>query len=387
METVDCIVVGAGAVGLAVARTLATAGREVLVLEAEPRIGEHTSSRNSEVIHAGLYYKTGSLRQHLFPRAAHLMYGYCAEHGVPHKRLGKLVVARNAEERERLHHHRQHALDAGLDGLQWLEPGQARELEPNLECHAAFLSPDSGIVDSHALMLAYQAELESHGGRVVLRAPVTAAAVVGEGLRVEVGGAEPTALRCSLMINCAGHGAVPLGRAIAGLPPAMVPRNYFRRGVYFSVTSRPFKRLIYPVHGPGGMDIHAVIDIAGNVRFGPDVEWIDRLDYSVDPGRAEAFYRSIRTFWPGLPDGALQPAYAGIRPRICGPNEPAADFVIQGPRDHGVAGLVNLFGIESPGLTASLAIGEYVANLLGLAPSMPALPARAAARDAESVAP
>jgi L-2-hydroxyglutarate oxidase LhgO len=378
METTDCIVVGAGVVGLAVARTLAAAGREVLLLEAEPRIGEHTSSRNSEVIHAGLYYKKGTLRQHLFPRAPQLLYAYCAEHGVPHKRLGKLVVARRADEVETLRHHMVRATEAGLDDLQWLEPDEARELEPNLACYAAYLSPSSGIVDSHALMLAYQAELESYGGTLVLRAPVTGGAVIPQGLRVEVGGADPMTLQCKLLVNCAGHGAPPLARAIAGLPPEMVPRNYFRRGVYFSVTSRPFRRLIYPVHGPGGMDIHAVIDIAGNVRFGPDVEWVDRLDYTVDPGRAEAFYRSVRTFWPGLPDGALSPAYAGIRPKITGPDEPAADFVIQGPRDHGIPSLVNLFGIESPGLTSSLAIGEYVAKLLNLPASVPQLAMRVA---------
>ena len=378
METTDCIVVGAGVVGLAVARTLAAAGREVMVLEAEARIGEHTSSRNSEVIHAGLYYKKGSLRQHLLPRASHLMYAYCAEHGVPHKRLGKLVVARHKDEVERLRHHMQHAIDAGVEGIKWLDADEARELEPNLVCYAAFLSPNSGIVDSHSLMLAYQAELESHGGRVVLRAPVTGGEVMTGGIRVDVGGAEPTTLMCKLLINCGGHGAVPLGRALAGLPAHFVPRNYFRRGVYFSVNNRPFKRLIYPVHGPGGMDIHAVVDIAGNVRFGPDVEWVDGLDYSVDPGRAAAFYRSIRTFYPGLADGALAPAYAGIRPRICGPDEPAVDFLIQGPRDHGIPHLVNLFGIESPGLTTSLAIGEYVATLLGLAAPMPNVAMRAA---------
>jgi L-2-hydroxyglutarate oxidase LhgO len=378
MEKTDCIVVGAGVVGLAVARTLAAAGREVLVLEAEPRIGEHTSSRNSEVIHAGLYYKKGTLRQHLFPRAPQLMYAYCAEHGVPHKHLGKLVVARRPDEVETLRHHMVHASEAGVDDLEWLDADRVRELEPNLACYAAYLSPSSGIVDSHALMLAYQAELESHGGTVVLRAPATGGAVTSDGIHVDVGGADPMTLSCKLLINCAGHGAAPLARAIAGLPPKLVPRNYFRRGVYFSVTSRPFKRLIYPVHGPGGMDIHAVIDIAGNVRFGPDVEWVDGLDYSVDPGRAEAFYRSIRTFWPGLPDGALSPAYAGIRPRISGPDEPAADFVVQGPREHGIPHLVNLFGIESPGLTSSLAIGEYVAGLLGLAAPMPGQARRAA---------
>jgi L-2-hydroxyglutarate oxidase LhgO len=366
MESTDCIVVGAGVVGLAVARTLAAGGREVLVLEAEARIGEHTSSRNSEVIHAGLHYKKGSLRQHLLPRAAHLLYAYCDTHGVPHKRIGKLVVARGADEIDKLRHHMAHASAAGVEDLQWLTPDEANELEPNLACHAAYLSPNSGIVDSHALMLAYQAELESRGGSVVLRAPVMGGAVTSDGIRVEVGGAEPTTLVTRTLINCAGHGAVPLAQAIAGLPESAVPRAYFRRGVYFSVTSRPFTRLIYPMHGADGMDIHAVIDIAGNVRFGPDVEWVDRLDYTVDPGRAEAFYRSVRTFWPGLPDRALSPAYAGIRPRISGPGKAAADFVIQGPREHGIPQVVNLFGIESPGLTCSLAIGEYVADLLDL---------------------
>jgi L-2-hydroxyglutarate oxidase LhgO len=371
MDSTDCIVVGAGVVGLAVARTLAATGREVIVLEAEARIGEHTSSRNSEVIHAGLHYKAGSLRQHLLPRASHLLYAYCAEHGVPHKRLGKLVVARGAEQVEQLRHHMAHAANAGVEGLKWLTPDEARELEPNLACYAAYLSPNSGIVDSHALMLAYQAELESHGGTVVVRAPVTGGAVTPRGLRVEVGGAEPATLMCKILVNCAGHGAPPLARAIAGLAQSVVPKNFYRRGVYFSVTSRPFSRLIYPMHGADGMDIHAVIDIAGNVRFGPDTEWIDKLDYSVDPARAESFYGSVRTFWPGLPDGALTPGYAGIRPRITGPGEPAADFVILGPRDHGIPNLVNLFGIESPGLTCSLAIGEYVAGLLGLEASTP----------------
>jgi L-2-hydroxyglutarate oxidase LhgO len=367
MEAADCVVVGAGVVGLAVARSLAIAGREVLLLEAEARIGEHTSSRNSEVIHAGLHYKKGSLRQRLFPHAAHLLYAYCAEHGVGHRRLGKLVIARNTEEAQRLRQHMAHAIEAGVRDLEWLEPDQAQKLEPNLACHAAYLSPWSGIVDSHALMLAYRAELEANGGVVVLRSPVTGGAIAPEGIQIKVGGAEPTTLRCKTFVNCAGHGAPSLARAIANFPTNTVPRGYFRRGVYFSVTGRPFERLIYPIHGHGGMDIHAVIDLAGNVRFGPDGEWIDHIDYSVDPARAGAFYRSVRAFWPALPDGALLPAYAGIRPSISGPDAPAADFIIQGPADHGIPNLVNLFGIESPGLTASLAIGEYVAGLLGLA--------------------
>jgi L-2-hydroxyglutarate oxidase LhgO len=220
-------------------------------------------------------------------------------------------------------------------------------------------------------MLAYQAEVEHHGGTVVLRAPVTGGEVVSQGVRVEVGGAELTTLMCKILVNCAGHGAPVLARAIEGFPADKVPRNFFRRGVYFSVTSRPFKRLIYPMRGPDGIDIHAVIDLAGNVRFGPDFEWVDRLDYSVDPARAEAFYRGVRTFWPELPDNALSPAYAGVRPKITGPGEAPADFMIQGPHDHGIPHRVNLFGIESPGLTSSLAIGEHVAGLLGLKAPVP----------------
>jgi len=366
VDTVDCIVVGAGVVGLAVARTLAVAGREVIVLEAEGRIGEHTSSRNSEVIHAGLFYRKGTLRRQLFPYARNRLYAYCAEHGVPHRRLGKLMIARNAEEVPRLRHHMEYATEAGIDDLQWLDADEARELEPNLSCHAAYLSPSSGIIDSHALMLAYRAELEHHGGALALRTPVMEAAVESRGIRVETGGHAPVSLSCRLLVNCAGHGAPPLARRIMGLPQTTVPTGYFRKGVYFSVSGRPFKRLIYPVHSAQGMDIHAVVDMAGNVRFGPDFEWVDKLDYAVDASRANEFYASIRSFWPDLPDGALMPAYAGIRPKISAPGEPAMDFLIQGPHDHGVQGLVNLFGIESPGLTASLAIGEHVASLPGV---------------------
>jgi L-2-hydroxyglutarate oxidase LhgO len=365
-ETVECVVVGAGVVGLAVARMLALGGREVMVLEQEPTIGAHTSSRNSEVIHAGLHYREGTLRARLFPRARDLLYAYCAEHAVPHRRIGKLTVARNEEEVPRLRSHMEGAFAAGVDDVEWLEPSQARALEPNLHCHAAYLSPSSGIVDSHALMLAYRADLESAGGMVVLSTPVTGGRVTAGGFLLDVGGAEPTALACRLLINCAGHGAPPLARSIAGIPPKTIPGAYFRRGVYFTASGPPpFRRLIYPVHSKkGGMEIHAVVDLAGGVRFGPDIEWIDRLDYSVDPGRAAQFYPAIRSFWPGLPDGALQPAYAGIRPTISGPDEPSLDFQVRGPDVHGVPRLINLFGIESPGLTASLGLAEYVAKML-----------------------
>jgi L-2-hydroxyglutarate oxidase LhgO len=364
-EAVECVVVGAGVVGLAVARTLAAGGREVMVLEQEPSIGAHTSSRNSEVIHAGLHYREGTLRARLFPRARDLLYAYCAEHGVPHRRIGKLTVARTPEEVPRLRSHMEGAFAAGVVDVAWLEPAEACALEPNLHCHAAYLSPSSGIVDSHALMLAYRADLEAAGGMVVLRAPVTGGRVTAGGFLLDVGGAEPTELACRLLINCAGHGAPPLARTIAGIPPKTIPPAYFRRGVYFTASGPPpFRRLIYPVHGKTGMDIHAVVDLAGGVRFGPDVEWIDSLDYSVDAARAAHFYPAVRSFWPDLPDGALQPAYAGIRPTISGRNEPALDFEVRGPDIHGVPGLINLFGIESPGLTASLGLAEYVANML-----------------------
>ena len=367
MDKVECIVAGAGVVGLAIARRLALAGKEVLVLEAEGRIGEHTSARNSEVIHAGLHYRKGSLRQKLFPGARDKLLAYCALRGVPHKRVGKIMIARTGEEAASLREHLDYAHESGVTDARWLEPAETRELEPNLVCKAAYLSPSSGIVDSHALMLAYQGDLEARGGRVVLRAPVEGGEITPDGVRLRVGGGEPTDIATQLLVNAAGHGATGLARSLAGMPPEKIPRNYYRRGVYFGVTGpAPFKRLIYPMHGAGGMDIHAVVDLAGAVRFGPDSELIDGLDYTVDPARAAAFYRSIRSFWPDLADGALQPAYAGIRPSITPPGEPMADFRVDGPADHGVAGLVNLFGIESPGLTASLAIADHVAGLPGV---------------------
>ena len=319
METADCVVVGAGVVGLAVARTLAIAGREVLLLEAEHRIGEHTSSRNSEVIHAGLYYKKGSLRQRLFPRASHLLYAYCANHGVPHRRIGKLVVARSAEEAQRLRQHMAHATEAGVRDLEWLEPDQARQLEPNLACHAAYLSPWSGIVDSHGLMLAYRAELEANGGVVVLRSPVTGGAVTSAGIEITVSGGDLMTLRCKTLVNCAGHGAPPLARAIANFPTSIVPRGYFRRGVYFSVTARPFGRLIYPIHGPGGMDIHAVIDLAGNVNSVPTRSgWTASTIRSSRRERRLSIARSVRSGRP-CPTALSCPPTQGSGPKSPAP--------------------------------------------------------------------
>ena len=364
-ESVDCVVIGAGVVGLAVARALALAGHEVLVLEKERWIGSETSSRNSEVIHAGIYYPKGSLKAQLCLAGKHKLYAYCAERGIAHRRLGKLIVACSEAEIAILDGVRQRAAANGVGDLRWLGSNELRTLEPELAAIGAYVSPSTGIIDSHGLMLAYEADLEAAGGMVVLRAPVLSGHVEARGFTLEIGGAEPMRLACRLLINSAGIRAPSLARRIAGIPAASIPRDYFCRGVYFTLAGRsPFRHLIYPVPEAAGLGVHLTLDLAGQARFGPDVEWIDGIDYTVDPRRGERFYAAIRTYWPALRDGALQPGYAGIRPKISGPKEPAADFLLQGPAEHGIAGLVNLYGIESPGLTASLAIAERVLSLL-----------------------
>ncbi len=359
------MVIGAGIVGLAVARALALAGREVMVLEKERWIGSETSSRNSEVIHAGIYYPKGSRKARLCVAGKQKLYAYCAERGVAHKRLGKLIVAGNEAEIPVIEGVRQRAEGNGVADLRWLGGDELRALEPALAAVGAYFSPSTGIIDSHALMLAYQADLEAAGGMVVLRAPVLSGTAGAPGFALAVGGAEPMALSCKLLVNSGGIHAPRLARAITGIPPATIPRDYFCRGVYFTLSMRsPFRHLIYPVPEAAGLGVHLTLDLAGQARFGPDIEWIDGIDYTVDPRRGERFYAAIRSYWPELPDGALQPGYAGIRPKISGPREPAADFFIQGPAEHGLPGLVNLYGIESPGLTASLAIADEVAALL-----------------------
>ena len=376
---VECVVVGAGVVGLAVARALALAGREVMVLEKERWIGSETSSRNSEVIHAGIYYPKDSLKARLCVAGKEKLYAYCAERGIAHRRLGKLIVAGSEAEVAVIEGVRRRAEANGVGDLEWLGGNQLSALEPALAAVGAYFSPSTGIIDSHALMLAYQADLEAAGGLVALRAPVRAGCVVEGGFVLDIGGAEPMTLFCRSLVNSAGIHAPGLARAIAGLPPQAVPRAYFCRGVYFTLAGRsPFRHLIYPVPEAAGLGVHLTLDLAGQARFGPDVEWIDGIDYSVDPRRGERFYAAIRRYWPGLAEGALQPGYAGIRPKISGPDEPAADFRIAGPQEHGVPGLVGLYGIESPGLTASLAIAEAVAGLLG-SPEESAFPRAAAA--------
>lgn len=365
MDEVECVVVGAGVIGLAVARALALAGIEVLVLEQAYTIGFETSSRNSEVIHGGLYYPVGSLKARSCVEGRHLLYSYCREHGIPHARLGKLIVATSEAEIAGLERIAATARGNGVDDLEWLDPRQARVLEPALNCVAAVLSPSTGIIDSHALMLAYQGEAETAGATVVLRTPVLSGSVRPGGFELAVGGDEPTEIRCRSLVNAAGLHAPALARVIEGIPPETIPPAYFCRGVYFTLSGpAPVHRLIYPVPVAGGLGVHITLDLAGQARFGPDVEWISSVDYAVEPARGEVFYAAIRTYWPGLPDGALQPGYAGIRPKISGPAEPAADFVVQGLDTHGVPGLVNLYGIESPGLTASLPLADAVARQL-----------------------
>jgi L-2-hydroxyglutarate oxidase LhgO len=364
--SVECVVIGGGIIGLAVARALARAGREVLLLEKERWIGQDTSSRNSEVIHAGLYYPEGSLKARFCVEGRHKLYAYCAARDVPHKRIGKLVVGVSEDEIATLKRVIKHAEAAGVTDLEWLDGKDARAMEPALDCVAAFHSPSTGIIDSHALMQAYQTDAENAGASVVLRAPLIAGLVTRDGFTLEIGGSEQMALDCKLLVNSAGLYAPSLARRIAGIPAATIPHDYYCRGVYFTLAGRaPFKRLVYPVPEHAGLGVHLTLDMGGAARFGPDTEWIDGIDYTVDARRGDKFYAAIRTYWPGIADGTLQPGYAGIRPKISGPKEPAADFMIAGPERHGVPNLVNLFGIESPGLTASLAIADHVGSLLG----------------------
>ncbi|MBO1076796.1 NAD(P)/FAD-dependent oxidoreductase [Roseomonas marmotae] len=368
MEQVDVVVVGAGVVGLAVARALALSGREVLVLEAAEGIGTGTSSRNSEVIHAGIYYPRGSLMARTCVAGKKMLYAYCEEHGVPYRNCGKLIVATNEAEAGQLASIQARAAANGVDDLRMISAGEAREMEPVVACTAALVSPSTGIIDSHSYMLALQGDAEDAGTAFAFHAPVLSGRLLPEGgAEISVGGAEPMELRCALLVNAAGLHAPALAGRLEGMPAALVPPTFYAKGNYFTLAGRsPFTRLIYPVPVPGGLGTHLTIDLGGQAKFGPDVEWVDQLDYEVNPERGASFYAAIRRYWPGLPDGALQPGYSGIRPKIVGPAQAAQDFVVQGPRDHGQAGLVNLFGIESPGLTASLALGEVVLEALGL---------------------
>jgi L-2-hydroxyglutarate oxidase LhgO len=363
MDTIECLVVGAGVIGLAVARALARAGREVIVVESESGIGAGVSSRNSEVIHAGIYYRTGLDKTRLCVDGKALLYAFCQEFGVPHKRCGKLLVAVNAGEVDQLTAIKAQAEANGVTDLIWLNRKEARALEPVLIAERVLLSPSTGIIDSHAFMLALRGDAEAHGAMFAFETPVLAGRASGQGLVIEVGGPAPMRLATGLVVNAAGLGAQALARSIAGMPVAKIPQLHLAKGNYFSLSGRsPFSRLIYPMPTPGGLGVHLTLDLAGQAKFGPDVEWVDAIDYDVDPRRAPSFYAAIRSYWPDLPNGALQPGYAGVRPKIARPGGSTTDFLLQTEKEHGVAGLINLFGIESPGLTASLAIADWVAH-------------------------
>jgi L-2-hydroxyglutarate oxidase LhgO len=363
MDNVPAVVIGAGVVGLAVARELAARGHETLILEAAGRFGEGASSRNSEVIHAGIYYRPGSLKARLCVAGRDRLYEFCRTRAIPHQRCGKLIVASEAAQLPGL---TQIATTAAANGVQLelLEGAAARALEPALACEAALHSPVTGIIDSHAYMLALLAEAEQHGATLACGSAVTRLGVEDDGIVLSVNCAEPS-LRARRVVNCAGMQAPAVAQLIAGFPPQYIPRAYFAKGSYFTLRGKsPFRRLIYPLPIPGGLGIHLTLDLAGRARFGPDVQWVESCEYSVDAQCGVAFYEAVRRYWPGLEDGALQPGYAGVRAKISAPDEPAADFRIDDATVHGVPGLVNLFGIESPGLTASLALAtEAVARI------------------------
>jgi len=366
VERVECVVVGAGAIGLSVARALALRGRETVVLEREGAFGTATSSRNSEVIHAGIYYAPGSLKARHCVAGKHMLYDYCQRMGIGHSRLGKLIVACAEDEIAVLHELKSRAGRNGVDDLRLLGRDEARALEPELECVAALLSPSTGIVDSHGLMLSLLGEIEGAGGALALRSEVTGVAAGDNGFSLTVGaGDDGFELGCRLLVNAAGLQATRLAQGFRGYDRAHVPPFHMLKGNYFSLAGRaPFSRLIYPVPVPGGAGTHITLDLGGQARFGPDTEPVDHIDYTVDPRRADSFYAAVRRYWPGLKDGTLAADYAGIRPRL-GQLGDAWDFVLQGPETHGLTGLVQLYGIESPGLTACLAIGEAVADMLG----------------------
>ena len=370
MDT-DVVVIGAGAVGLAVAAAFSRSGAEVIVLEANGSIGAETSSRNSEVIHAGMYYPNGSVRHLMCVEGRRQLYAYLEARGVPHRKAGKLIVATTDQETAQIEAIFQRGLLNGVENLQLISGAEAMALEPNLSCTAALLSGETGIIDSHAYMLALQGEIEDGGGAIAFHTPVLRIEQIAGGFRVLTGGAEPGAIDCRRLVNSAGLGAHAIARATEGYVLATLPKLVLAKGNYFGCATRPaFSRLIYPAPVDGGLGVHVTLDLAGRMRFGPDVEWLTtdnpaEVDYRVDPRRSDAFYAAIRRYWPGLPDGVITPDYSGCRPKLSGPGEPAADFRIDGPEVHGIEGLVSLFGIESPGLTSSPAIAEEVRRRLG----------------------
>ncbi|MEK9672829.1 MAG: NAD(P)/FAD-dependent oxidoreductase [Rhodospirillaceae bacterium] len=368
-EQVDAVVIGAGVVGLACARALALRGRDVIVLEAAEDIGTGTSSRNSEVIHAGIYYPKDSLKATCCVRGKWMLYDYCKSHGIEHKNIGKVIVAISPDEIAKLEEMKGRAEVNGVDDLTWLDEKEMKKLEPNVTAAAGLMSPSTGIVDSHGYMLSLQGEMEDRGGMIAFNTPVRGGEVLADGrTRIRAGGDAPMDLECNLVVNAGGLYAQHIAHAIDGIPKDSILPIYYAKGHYFSIAGKsPFNHLIYPAPVPGGLGTHSTLDLGGGTKFGPDVEWLDdvthpdQIDYRIDERRAESFYGAIRRYWPGLPDGALQPGYTGVRPKLTTSQDKyAADFVIQGPDVHGLPGYVALYGIESPGLTSSLAIAEDV---------------------------
>ncbi|WP_019450208.1 NAD(P)/FAD-dependent oxidoreductase [Cupriavidus sp. BIS7] len=368
MERVDCVVIGAGVVGIAIARALSLAGREVLLLDSENAFGTQTSARNSEVLHAGLSYAPGSLKARMCRRGRDAIYEYAVERGIGHKRVGKLIVATSESEVDGLHKYMKLAQANDVNDLQMLDAKGVRALEPEVQAVAGLFSPSTGIVDSHGLMLSYLGDAEAAGANLVLNSPVAGGKATDNGIELDIGGAEPIRLLARTVINSAGLYAHEVARAIEGMPKELVPEVYYAIGHYYTLQSRsPFTHLVYPVTREAALRVHVTLDLGGQCKFGPDIDWRSEVDYTFDASNAPRFYEGIRRFWPGLRDGTLQPGYTGIRPRLAGPeslHNAGTDFVIQGEQSHGVRGLVNLFGIESPGLTSSLAIGEFLAGMV-----------------------
>lgn len=364
----DAVVIGGGVIGLAVARALALQGRSVTLLESESRLGQHTSSRNSEVIHAGIYYPPGSLKARLCVAGKALLYAYAEQNGVPHRRLGKLIVATREDEVPALEKIRSNADQCGVTDLEWLETKHVTALEPAVKAVRGLFSPSTGIIDSHAFMSALRRDATEHGAEVVTSSPVMGGRVLDTGgFELAIGGAEPTTVRCRTLVNAAGLWAQNVARSIQGVPASSIPAQYFAKGHYFTLNGKsPFSHLVYPVPVPGGLGVHVTLDLAGQARFGPDVSWIDGVDYSFQAGREARFYEAIRRYFPALGAGALTPGHTGIRPKLGGAGEPAQDFLLHAEREHSVPGLINLYGIESPGLTASLALAEQVSLLAAL---------------------
>ena len=364
MDKVDCIVIGAGVVGLAIARSLGRRGLDVVVVERNRSFGQETSSRNSEVIHAGIYYPAGSLKAQLCIQGRDLLYAYARDKGIEHAQLGKLIVAVTPQELPVVKQYAERARQCGAGALEYLQPSDVHELEPDIVCAGAVLSPHTGIVDSHELMLSLVGDIEAGNGVIAYNTRFERASVGRDGSTVTFSGSQPLEMGCRLLVNCAGLNASRVAGAIRGLDQQFVPRTRYAQGHYYSLVGRsPFRRLIYPIADAGGLGIHVTLDTAGQARFGPDVRWRDSIDYAFDDTQRPDFLAAIRRYYPAIDEREIAPAYTGIRPKIVGPGSPPADFLIQGDETHGIPGLVNLFGIESPGLTAALAIGEHVSSV------------------------